>query len=375
MSNRYLLLLVGLVLAVSSAAAFTTINPTTTTAFGGILSANIVGDGTLQAPLYTVDQVTGATDGHIFVKGINALGGTALTATTQAQTSGVAPYDIACSVLKAGKDAGVVGDKILQIQNLNTYAYVTRNLAWTGIYADKIEASAISTVGSYAQTRTAGGSQATTGVQKTDLNWLGANPTVVTGTSDFTATQIWYTNEAGGSYDTTQFPVGSHTTWGGKGSYAMSNMNFGTFKSAGPNVATDKWDTVQSAVATDKFAATNTLQAGSSTALLSPLPAYTNEFTAGGLTFKVNTPGVNYADSDLVYSNTDLGIVAGVGSGPTMQAVGTGYWNNYYPKSAFTNTQQVNSGGAKSLLSFNNVFTYGYENSFTDAQQANVIFY
>ena len=120
-------------LGVSGAGAFTISNSVTTSS-GGTLSYSITGDG-ITGP-FTINQADESNYAYLNVRGVNVKGVTTFTATTTADDGN---GDRATSTLAAGKATGKPGYVVTQVQNLNTYAYVTPNLAWTGIYADKIE--------------------------------------------------------------------------------------------------------------------------------------------------------------------------------------------------------------------------------------------
>ncbi len=346
MRIRYLLLLVGLVLGVSGAGAFT-ISNSVTTSFGGTLSYSITGDG-ITGP-FTINQADESNYAYLNVLGVNVKGVTTFTATTTADDGN---GDRATSTLAAGKATGKPGYVVTQVQNLNTYAYVTPNLAWTGIYTDKIEACSINTgpatavpgispaapvTGAYTRFN------APVNSQNSNLAWFTTNG--APGNGDFTAKQIYITSQAGGSYDNTQF---SGRT------YAMSNMEYGLFISSGP---LKQWTLPQDATSKNYI---NDIRAGSLNPVVPMIPAVPVVEIAGGpFTFAINSPAINYADADLVYSNADL---SATGSG-VLSANGVAVWNGL----------PIIKTGSKPLPC--NVFTYGYINVPQNIWKADSIFY
>ena len=134
----------------------------------------------------------------------------------------------------------------------------------------------------------------------------------------------------------------------------MSDMEYGLFISTGP---LKKWTMPQDATSKNYI---NDIRAGSLNPVVPMIPAVPVVEIAGGpFTFAINSPAINYADADLVYSNADI---SATGSG-VLSANGVAVWNSL----------PIIKTGSKPLPC--NIFTYGYINVPQDIWKADSIFY
>jgi hypothetical protein len=345
---KYLLLLVvALFLGLPGAMAFTDVTGSLDTSYGDI-EYSITGDG-VQTQAATVDQSQSASNAHIFVEGFSMVGsdGEDFDAWIEAETDA---GDYAYSELY-NYDGSVT-----LVDNLNLYGYITPNLAWTGLYVDEVKGSGLDF---YAESYNK--EDSIEPYQSTYLDWYTNHDS---DTPDYYAKQVWMTSQAGGSADPSQFPVGQTNGFGGEGTYAMSNMEYGTFGIDGPESADDEWTLYQEAYSYDPYDDSYYLYATG---------ADDQYFSYGKLSFKVNTPAMNYADADLAYSNTDFA-VTGAGTSVMDQYVeGESY---YYPPDTAHDVYDDKTIEDKPLSSFDNVFSYGLARATpTKSIVGSVIFY
>jgi hypothetical protein len=341
---KYLLLLVvALFLGMPGAMAFTAVTGTLDTSYGDI-DYSITGDGA-QTQAATVDQSQSASNAHIFVEGFSAAGTTSddFNAWIEANTDA---GDYAYSSLDA--------DGATLVDNLNLYGFITPNLAWTGIYVDEVKATDMEL---YGDTYNKAEDEP---YQETDMTW----DTDSVDTADYYAKQVWMTNQAGGSADPGEFPVGQTNGFNGEGTYAMGTMEYGTFGISGPNQADGSWNMYGEAYAYSPDT--------SSYYLLAELED--QYFEEGKLEVAINTPAMNYADADVAYSNTDFHKV--IGSGLTYMDADL-YADSYdYPPDTSRDYEDDKEVDYIPLSTIDNVFSYALARATpTRTVVADIVFY
>jgi hypothetical protein len=340
---KYLLLLVvALFLGLPGAMAFTDVTGSLDTSYGNI-DYSITGNGA-QTQAATVDQSQSASNAHIFVEGFSAAGTTSddFNAWIEANTDA---GDYAYSSLDA--------DGATLVDNLNLYGFITPNLAWTGIYVDEVKATYMEL---YGDTYNKDEDEP---YQETYLDWEG---TYTLSTADYYAKQVWMTNQAGGSADPGEFPVGQTNGFNGEGTYAMSNMEYGTFGISGPNQADGYWSLDDEAWA---------YSPGTPDYLMAEVDY--QYFRDGKLEFAVNTPAMNYADADVAYANTDLHVT---GAGLTYMDDDTFAESYWYPPDTANNYKDDKEVDYIPLSTIDNVFSYALARATpTRTIVADVVFY
>jgi hypothetical protein len=310
--------------------AFSDVSGDLDTSYGDIsyLITNDAGS-MAQTQAATVDQSQSASNAHIFVEGFSAAGTTSddFNAWIEANTDA---GDYAYSSLDA--------DGATLVDNLNLYGFITPNLAWTGIYVDEVKATDMEL---YGETYNNDEGEP---YQYTDMDWdTNTYPTI--DTADYYAKQVWMTNQAGGSADPGEFPVGQTNGFNGEGTYAMGTMEYGTFGISGPNQGDGYWciDDEAHAYSPDS----------TSEYLLAEVDCH--DFRYGKLSFAINTPAMTYADADVAYTNTDFAVT---GAGLTYMDDETAAESYYYPPDTSRTYGDDKEVNYVPLSTIDNVFTY-----------------
>jgi hypothetical protein len=348
MRVRILLLLAVLAIGTNGTMALPVSIANTLTANYGTLGYSISTDGT-QSGQWSVQEHLGTSDAdptYTYITGGDFKDATQFTGSITATTKA---GDQATSGVTFGKGM----DKSTEVDDFNLYGYMTPNLAWTGTYTGTVTSNYISFIGN-AYTR--GSTSNSKGYQGSALgpwdtidNNNNNNNNNGNTNPDFTASQVYTTSQAGGSEDNIAFNVGTQNSWGGKGTYAMSTMEYGSFGIAATSRANkESWNI-------EKPHADSNFQGGIIVAASNTLTT----IGGGPLTFIVNSVAMNYADADIEYSNTDLG-VSGASCATMNNNMGTVAIANDYP--GIANSQHNSGQNNVPLTSFANVFSYGYIN-------------
>jgi hypothetical protein len=353
-----LLLLAVLVLGTGGALAAISISNTLTPSYGTV-DYTITSDGT-KSGSYTVTENQGASNTLVKIESVNVYGASSFTGDISAETNYGDYADTSVDFTGTGGD--------VKVDNFNMYAYLTPNLAWTGQYTGAVKAEYIEFDG-YAYTRD--DTSNSKGYQNSYLDdWDTHGYTC--GDADFTASNVYTTDQAGGSYDPNEFDVGQSDyakSWGGQGTYAMSNVEYGSFSIGSTTRASSEYWELGDPYSTSTDFNDNYIEADSS---------WNGYFQYGPLTFSINTPAMNYADADIAYSNTDFGVKGFAGSQYDNEDSGDygAYAESYY---YFPHTTQDNIKTDVQedvpLPGINNIFAYGYVNVPQNIVKSDIIYY
>jgi hypothetical protein len=332
----------------------------------GTIDYSVQSDGT-KSGNYVITENQGASSTLVKVEGVNVYGANYFDGDIAADTN----YGD-----HAETHVEFTGSSDVKVDNFNLYGYLTPNLAWTGQFTGSVKAEYIdfgydssSSIGDgYDEAWTRDETDGPQGYQSSTL-YDGIYTYSPSADPDFTASNVYTTNQAGGSYDPTEFDVGQSSyakSWGGQGTYAMSNLEYGSFSIASTTRAPDEyWVIGDPYVYSDDFqGSSNYIEAWS---------ADDQYFEYGPLTFTVNTPAMNYADADIAYSNTDFGVKGYAGAEMDQEEAGA-EWYYYFP-----HTDRYTEDYAEQeyipLSTFQNVFSYGYVNVPQNIVKADVVFY
>jgi hypothetical protein len=359
-----LLLLAVMALGMGGALAAISITNTLSPSYGTI-DYSIVSDGT-KTGNYVITENQGDSNTLVKVEGVNVYGASSFIGSISAETN-YGDY--------ADTSVDFSGSSDVKVDNFNLYGYLTPNLAWTGQYTGDVEADYIDFFGC----ASTNGISSEKGYQYTNFNYMteGVFIPAYVGTNDgpdFTASQVYTTSQAGGSYDNTEYDVGTQNTWGGEGTYAMSNVESGSFGiNPSDRSANEYWNLYTEAFATDFqgnyiMTSDSPIQPG----VASDDGLFGVTFGEGPLTFTVNTPAMNYADADIVYSKMDFGVNGYAGSYTDQHAYAQ--WHYYFPYISQNSNKNAGQDNIP-LSSFENVFTYGYINAPQNIVMADVIYY
>ena len=341
-----LIMLAVLAMGTNGALAAISISNTLSPSYG-VIDYSIDSD-CIKTGNYAITENQGASSTYVAVTGVNGYGGSYFDADMDVDTN----YgDWAWT--NADFDYNV------KVDNFNLYGYMTPNLAWAGQYTEYVKADSID-FETEASTRDE--DYDPIGYQETDVDWYTSGSTDTN--ADFSASQVYITSQAGGSYDSTEFNVGTENAWGGEGTYAMSNVEYGSFSIAATTRAdSEYWDLCdQEAYAYDFDDDDIYVDA-----------AEDNYFEYGPLTFTINTPAISYADADMVYANTDLGVTGHAGAEMDLDYA-EAEWDYYFP---YSNRYKYDDLYEEyiPLSSFDNVFIYGYINAPQDIFKLDLIYY
>jgi hypothetical protein len=352
-------LLILAVLALGMDGALGAISITNTLSPGyGTIDYSITSDGT-QMDNYAINENQGYDSTQVKIEGVYVRDATSFTGDISATTY----YGD-----HADTSVDFSGSSDVKVDNFNIYGYLTPNLAWTGQYTEEVEAEHISFDGN-AYTRD--DTPNSKGYQDSNLGpWKTEGSTA--GSADFTASEVYTTNQAGGSYDPTEYNVGTQNAWGGEGTYAMSNVESGSFSIASTTRASDEdWEI------NDPHAYSQDSQVAVTNHYIEASAGDVQRFEYGPLTFTVNTPAMNYADADIVYSDTDFGVSGYAGAEMDQQKTYAERYN-YFPRTDLY-LEDDDKQDHKPLSTFDNVFSYGYvnvpQNILHSILKADVIFY
>jgi hypothetical protein len=345
-----LLLLAVLFLGTGGALAAISISNTLTPSYGTI-DYSITSDGT-KTGSYTVTENQGASSTLVKVEGVNVYGASSFDADITAETN----YDdFAETTFYA------TGSSDVKVDNFNLYGYLTPNLAWTGSYTGAAKADYME------WEETAYTRDDTSNDQGYQYAWNEVETDTGSSYPDYSASQVYTTSQAGGSYDTTEWPVGQSSyakSWGGDGTYAMANIEYGSFSIASTSRASSEYWYFDDPYAESYDFNDNYIESWSGDY---------QYFEYGPLTFTINTPAMNYADADIAYSNTDLGVKGYAGAEMDQEEAGA-EWYDYFP-----HTDRYTEDYAEQeyipLSTFQNVFSYGYVNVPQNIVKADVVFY
>lgn len=149
----------------------------------------------------------------------------------------------------------------------------------------------------------------------------------------------------------------------------MTNVESGTFDLNGKPFSTNTWVLGQATRSTSPNGAGSFIQAGDTLG-----PQIWTGAAGSKVSFKANSAAMNYADADVVYSNTDLGTT---GAGAFVGIMGENFNAVYsgYPPRTSQFIAQNKLVPAKQLTTFNNVFSWGLVKNTDNTIEANAVFY